>query len=79
MRGKLFLVKPRADADTVDVLTELRDAATRGEIVGFVYVALHKGSSYSGDVVGAARANPILCRGLVGMLWDKLSTTLLTR
>lgn len=78
-RGKLFLVKPQADNDTVEVLTELRDAATRGEIVGLIYVALHRGSGYSGDVVGVAKDNPILCRGLVGTLWDKLATTLRTR
>lgn len=63
----------RGDEDTVAALRLLLALAEKGEIVGVAYVALHKGSSYSGDVTGAARDRPIYALGLAHVLGESVS------
>lgn len=48
---------------TVEKLTDLLDQARRGDIVGIAYVALGRGTDYTGDVVGRARSHPIFMLG----------------
>lgn len=69
----LRIVEPVVDADTVRSLQKLLEAALRGRIVGLAYVALHCGPDYSADVVGEAKAHPLLTRGIVGALEDAVA------
>jgi hypothetical protein len=71
MGADLKLVAPQDD-DTVEVLQKLLKQASRGEIIGFAYVALRPGCDYSGDVVGVARSSEIITRGVVSTLWDQI-------
>ena len=63
----------QSDQDTVAALRILLSLAERGEIVGVAYVALHKGSCYSGDVTGSARDRPIYALGLAHVLEESVA------
>ena len=65
---ELKVVQPIADKATVEALTKLLKEAKEGSVVGFAYVALHQGTSYSGDVIGRAKRFPIYTLGLVKAL-----------
>lgn len=75
MEGKLAVVHPTVDRDTLEALERLVSAAKAGRIVGLAYVALHCGPDYSGDVVGRARAHPLFTRGVVRALEDAIAAS----
>lgn len=68
----LKLMEKSVSQETVEALTRLLADAKRGEIAGFAYIALHQGTSYSGDVIGRAKQFPIYTLGLVKALEDLL-------
>lgn len=68
----LTLVNDLVSQNTVATLAQLLTQATRGEVIGLAFVAVHKGMDYSTGVVGAAYSHPTFSRGAVAMLDDEL-------
>jgi hypothetical protein len=73
MERHLAAVNAVASTEVVEALEGLLASARRGEVTGIAFVVLHPGLEYSGDVVGSAIQSPVIARGLVGCLWDRLS------
>ena len=71
----LIAISPPAltDEDTLAALRFLLKLAEAGEIQGLVYVAMHKGDAYSGDVTGAAKERPIYALGLAQILEEQIT------
>lgn len=73
-RPELSLVQSSTvDPDTVAAVRQLLELVESGEIQSVAYIALHKGTRYSGDVTGAALTKPIFALGLVRILEEKLN------
>ena len=47
----LIKVVPIVNEATVEALEDLLFEAQQGRVVGLAYVALHRGTAYSGDIV----------------------------
>jgi hypothetical protein len=60
------------DADTVDTLRDLLDAAIRGELIGLACIAIHRMRNYQAHLVGEGRRSPTFVRGCVRVLDDTL-------
>lgn len=76
MRPLLELVGAAPDADTVETLQGLLQAAQEGRVTGFAYVALHVGRDFTGDAVGTAKDAPYETIGLLRALESKITPQL---
>lgn len=59
--------------ETIETCRSLLREAEAGNVVGLAYMALHRGSDYSGHVVGRAKHTPVFALGLLRALEIKLS------
>lgn len=69
----VFLVRSAVSEDTVAALTHLLQEALAGEVVGIACVVIHPGRHFSIDLAGAAKTEPLLTRGMVCMLDEKVA------
>lgn len=60
--------------ETVHKLQRLLAGALTGDVIGMAFCALRPGGNYFVDMVGQAKRNPTLTRGMVAAMDDELRT-----
>jgi hypothetical protein len=72
MSAVLTLIPNTISLETVQILTRLLHEAQTGELVGFAYVAIHRGYEFEADATGSARQMPEMTVGMLKALEGKL-------
>jgi hypothetical protein len=70
---------PSRNDDVVRVLEALRQEALQRHIVGLFYGALYQRNDFLVDTVGECFHNPVLTRGLIQVLDDRLAVAIGSR
>jgi hypothetical protein len=73
MKPPFQLVPDKISHDTIKALEELLDHAKRGEVIGLAFAAMYKQRKFIVNTAGEAHRNPILTKGMLACLSEKLS------
>lgn len=72
MKPPFRFVGVQPSHDTIDMLSEMLQAAKKGEIIGVAFTAMYKRREYVVGYTGECARNPTFTRGMVFTLLEDL-------
>jgi hypothetical protein len=73
MGDLLHLIDRVASQEALEAALHLVEEIRAGKVIGFAWVAMHRGHHYSVDIAGETRRSPTFTRGMLHVLDDELS------